>query len=81
MDADKHRSDGEDGSANARFSTKTHSLSSDVLVLCHGGPIAKPKDAQYMFEYCRGLDGFYGASSMERLAEMKKFTQLKLGKN
>lgn len=39
----------------------------DVLVLCHGGPIAEPADARYMLERVRGLDGFYGASSMERL--------------
>ena len=40
---------------------------SDALVLCHGGPIAFPKDAAYLFERVRALDGFYGASSMERL--------------
>ncbi len=39
----------------------------DVIVLCHGGPIAEPDDAQYMLTHCRGIDGFYGASSMERL--------------
>jgi len=39
----------------------------DVLVLCHGGPIAEPDDAQYVLEHCRAVDGFYGASSMERL--------------
>src|SRR5215212_5855559 len=36
----------------------------EVLVLCHGGPIAAPADARFMLERCRGLDGFYGASSM-----------------
>ena len=40
---------------------------SDVLVLCHGGPIAQPEDAQYILERCPEVDGFYGASSMERL--------------
>jgi predicted TIM-barrel enzyme len=40
---------------------------SDVLVLCHGGPIAEPEDAAFILERCRGVDGFYGASSMERL--------------
>jgi predicted TIM-barrel enzyme len=40
---------------------------SDVLVLCHGGPIALPDDAQYVIDRVKGLDGFYGASSMERL--------------
>jgi predicted TIM-barrel enzyme len=39
----------------------------DVLVLCHGGPIATPEDAQYVIEESKGVNGFYGASSMERL--------------
>lgn len=39
----------------------------DVIVLCHGGPIATPQDAQYILEHCPLCDGFYGASSMERL--------------
>lgn len=39
----------------------------DVLLLCHGGPIAMPADAQYIFDRVKGIDGFYGASSMERL--------------
>ncbi|PIE55478.1 MAG: hypothetical protein CSA35_00810 [Dethiosulfovibrio peptidovorans] len=39
----------------------------DVVVLCHGGPIAMPDDAQYILERCTGINGFYGASSMERL--------------
>jgi len=39
----------------------------DVLVLCHGGPIAEPEDAAYVLSRTRGVDGFYGASSMERL--------------
>ena len=39
----------------------------DVLVICHGGPIAEPSDAQYVLERVEGVDGFYGASSMERL--------------
>jgi len=43
------------------------SLRSDVLVLCHGGPIANPSDAQFILERCPEVDGFYGASSMERL--------------
>jgi predicted TIM-barrel enzyme len=40
----------------------------DVLVLCHGGPIAQPEDAQYVLERTRGVAGFFGASSIERLA-------------
>ena len=39
----------------------------DVIVLCHGGPIATPEDAQFILEHCPGCNGFYGASSMERL--------------
>jgi predicted TIM-barrel enzyme len=39
----------------------------DVLVLCHGGPIAMPEDAAYILKSCRHCHGFYGASSMERL--------------
>ncbi|NML43312.1 phosphoenolpyruvate hydrolase family protein [Ramlibacter sp. G-1-2-2] len=39
----------------------------DVLVLCHGGPIAEPQDAQWILSQCPGCHGFYGASSMERL--------------
>jgi predicted TIM-barrel enzyme len=41
--------------------------SRDVLVLCHGGPIAEPADAQYVLDHTEGIVGFYGASSMERL--------------
>ena len=39
----------------------------DVIVLCHGGPIAQPADAQYILDRCPDCHGFYGASSMERL--------------
>ena len=39
----------------------------DVLVICHGGPIAMPEDARYILDNCEGVHGFYGASSMERL--------------
>ena len=39
----------------------------EVIVLCHGGPIATPEDAQFILRECPGCDGFYGASSMERL--------------
>ncbi|MCB1498235.1 MAG: phosphoenolpyruvate hydrolase family protein [Bauldia sp.] len=40
---------------------------SDIIVLCHGGPIAMPDDAAYILRECRVCHGFYGASSMERL--------------
>src|SRR6516165_4453569 len=39
----------------------------DVLVLCHGGPIAEPEDATYVLKHTRGMVGFFGASSIERL--------------
>jgi predicted TIM-barrel enzyme len=39
----------------------------DILVLCHGGPIAEPADVRYILENTRGIVGFFGASSMERL--------------
>ncbi|MFB9956596.1 phosphoenolpyruvate hydrolase family protein [Cellulomonas denverensis] len=39
----------------------------DILVLCHGGPIAEPADAQYVLERTSGVVGFFGASSIERL--------------
>lgn len=40
----------------------------DVMVICHGGPIAEPKDAQYIISNIPELDGFFGASSIERFA-------------
>ncbi|RRZ97006.1 phosphoenolpyruvate hydrolase family protein [Erwinia sp. 198] len=39
----------------------------EVIVLCHGGPISTPEDAEYILSQCPQCDGFYGASSMERL--------------
>ena len=39
----------------------------DIIVLCHGGPIAMPEDAEFILGRCRDCHGFYGASSMERL--------------
>jgi len=39
----------------------------DILVLCHGGPIAEPDDVRYILAHTRGIVGFFGASSMERL--------------
>lgn len=56
----------------------------DVIVLCHGGPIAMPDDAQFVLDHLETVDGFYGASSMERLpvetaltAQVEKFTQIR----
>jgi predicted TIM-barrel enzyme len=51
------------------------SVNPDVLVLCHGGPIAMPEDAAYILKRCRGIHGFYGASSMERLPTETALTQ------
>lgn len=42
-------------------------INPDVIVLCHGGPIAEPKDAQFVLGRTKGVHGFFGASSMERL--------------
>ena len=57
---------------------------SDVIVLCHGGPIAMPDDAQFVLSKLPQIDGFYGASSMERLPtevalteQVRKFTQIR----
>ncbi len=40
---------------------------SDIILLCHGGPIAMPEDATHILRHCPDCHGFYGASSMERL--------------
>lgn len=57
----------------------------NTLVLCHGGPIATPEDAQFMLDRVPEIEGFYGASSMERLptelaitGQVEQFTRLKL---
>lgn len=59
----------------------------DVLVLCHGGPIASPEDAQYVLERVPAIHGFYGASSMERLPvevalteQVKRFAEIRLSR-
>jgi predicted TIM-barrel enzyme len=60
-------------------------INKEILVLCHGGPIAEPADAQYILDHTEGIVGFYGASSMERLPvepaianRVREFTELKL---
>jgi predicted TIM-barrel enzyme len=50
-----------------RIADAARGVKPDVIVICHGGPIAEPPDAAYIVERCRGVDGFYGASSVERL--------------
>src|SRR5436190_6845890 len=58
-------------------------VNTDILVLCHGGPISEPEDAQYILDHTEGVVGFYGASSVERLPTeiaitncVKKFKEL-----
>ena len=61
------------------------SIRDDLLVICHGGPIANPEDVRYVLENTKGVDGFYGASSMERLPteialteQVRKFMKIRL---
>lgn len=49
------------------WSEAARRVNQDVIVLCHGGPIATPADAEFILRECRECNGFYGASSMERL--------------
>lgn len=58
----------------------------EIMVLCHGGPIAEPEDAQYVLARTTGVVGFFGASSMERLPteiamteNAKRFKQITRG--
>ncbi|MDF1631373.1 phosphoenolpyruvate hydrolase family protein [Mycoplana sp. MJR14] len=69
------------------WSEAARSVRDDVIVLCHGGPIAMPDDAAYVLSRCKGCDGFYGASSMERLpteqaikAQIEAFSSLASGR-
>ena len=50
-------------------------INPDILVLCHGGPIAEPEDAAYILEHTKGVVGFFGASSIERLPTEVAITQ------
>jgi predicted TIM-barrel enzyme len=61
------------------------SVRDDVIVICHGGPLANPEDAQYVIDRVPAVEGFYGASSIERLPteialteQVREFTALKL---
>ena len=49
------------------WASAAKAVNPDVIVLCHGGPIATPEDAQHVLAHCPQCHGFYGASSMERL--------------
>jgi predicted TIM-barrel enzyme len=60
----------------------------EILVLCHGGPIAEPDDAQYILDHTEGIVGFFGASSMERLPvevamidNMRRFKSIATGRS
>jgi predicted TIM-barrel enzyme len=50
-----------------RIADAARGVCPEVLVICHGGPIAEPEDAAHIFANTTGIAGFYGASSMERL--------------
>lgn len=63
------------------------SINPDVIVLCHGGPISTPEDAEFVLQKTKGVHGFYGASSMERLPievaikeQMQKFKSVRFRK-
>ncbi len=57
-----------------RLAAAARSVRPDVIVLCHGGPIAEPADASYVLQRTTGVHGFYGASSMERLPTEQALT-------
>jgi predicted TIM-barrel enzyme len=57
------------------WSAAARAIREDVIVLCHGGPIAMPDDATYVLQRCEHIHGFYGASSMERLPAETALTE------
>ena len=68
----------------SEITAAARSVRKDVIVLCHGGPIALPDDAQFMLDRVPEINGFYGASSMERLpteisitAQVRNFTAIR----
>ena len=69
-----------------RIHDAARNVRDDVLVICHGGPISEPDDVQYVLDRTKGIVGFYGASSMERLpteiaikAHVERFRQVAAG--
>ena len=58
-----------------RWAAAARKVNPEVIVLCHGGPISAPKDAAFIHRNCPGCDGFYGASSMERLPTERAITE------
>ena len=57
------------------WAAAARAVNPDILVLCHGGPIATPDDAAYVLQECRSCHGFYGASSLERLPAEAALTE------
>jgi predicted TIM-barrel enzyme len=57
------------------WSAAALAIKPDLLILCHGGPIAEPGDAAYVLTHARHCHGFYGASSMERLPVERALTE------
>src|SRR5260221_13903127 len=55
------------------------SVNPDVIVLCHGGPISEPSDAEYVLHRTKGGHGFYGASNMGRVPVEKAITETMKG--
>lgn len=60
-------------------------INPDIIVICHGGPIAEPEDAEFILKRTNHVHGFYGASSAERLPveraiaeHVRRFTQMKI---
>ena len=58
-----------------RWAAAARKVRDDVLILVHGGPVAEPTDAEYVLAHSRLCQGFYGASSMERLPTEKALTE------
>jgi predicted TIM-barrel enzyme len=65
------------------WAAAARAVNPEILVICHGGPIATPEDARYILQRCPAIHGFYGASSMERLPTeialtetTRRFTQI-----
>jgi predicted TIM-barrel enzyme len=70
-----------------KIAKAARAVRNDIIILCHGGPIAEPEDAAHILKNCPGIHGFYGASSMERLPteraikeQTEKFTLIRFGK-
>ncbi len=67
-----------------RIAEASRKVRKDILVICHGGPFDEPENVSAAMKRMPGVNGFYGATSMERLpveraitAQVKKFTEMK----